>query len=319
MRAQSLCWRRTAVSYIHIHVKGGEPLADAKTPLFPTPARRAGKFYGSSFVVCGELAALRNGRPAAGGRLPQQGARGRSGGREEDAAGGRRLHPAGEDPERVDAAAHRSLGHREAAERPRHRGGAADGGAQVREGQGGGAAQRQGRQGRLGAACPRCRSPCAMARLALTRWPAALRRRAAVPLGRWGEGLRHAHQPPAFEPPGSTPLDLARERREALGAGAAEEGEEGREKQAAGRTRRPRPTRLSPRGAAQQPALVPRARALGPALSTAPGPSATDLPALLFTFAPQPTDPPAPALLLHLPRRKVDRIIEWLQNGVMAG
>ena len=126
-----------------------------------------------------------------------------------------------------------------------------------------------------------------------------------MPLGRWGEGLRHAHQPPAFEPPGSTPLDLARERREALGAGAAEEGEEGREKQAAGRTRRPRPTRLSPRGAAQQPALVPRARARGPALSTAPGPSATDL--------------PAPALLLHLPRRKVDRIIEWLQNGVMAG
>ena len=126
-----------------------------------------------------------------------------------------------------------------------------------------------------------------------------------MPLGRWGEGLRHAHQPPAFEPPGSTPLDLAWERREALGAGAAEEGEEGREKQAAGRTRRPQPTRLSPRGAAQQPALAPRARARGPALSAAPGPSATDPPALFS--------------LLHRPRRKVDRIIEWLQNGVMAG
>ena len=53
MRAQSVCWRRTAVSYIHIHVKGGEPLAGVETPLFPTPARRAGKSLRQRFRCVG--------------------------------------------------------------------------------------------------------------------------------------------------------------------------------------------------------------------------------------------------------------------------
>jgi hypothetical protein len=109
----------------------------------------------------------------------------------------------------------------------------------------------------------------------------------------------------AFKPPGSTPLDLVKERREALGGGGSgvgEEGEEGKLKPAAGSTRRPRPHAC--------PSVAP--------LSSVP----------LFLGRPSPAERlrRLPGLCndpLHfsfrLPRRRLDRIIEWLEKGVNAG
>ena len=100
----------------------------------------------------------------------------------------------------------------------------------------------------------------------------------------------------AFQPPGSTPLDLAKERRDALGGGGGEEGEEGKEKQAAGSTRRPRPRAC--------PSVAPLSSLplfLGPGLGFHLGSTTT------------------PCISFHLPRRKLDRIVEWLEKGVLAG
>lgn len=147
------------------------------------------------------------------------------------------------------------------------------------------------------------------AAMALTRWPAALRRRAAVPVGKGGRarGTRTSLRPfnrqarRRWTWRGSVVRRWVRvlQRR-------ARRAEKSKRRVARGGPGRHACARVAPRSSPPSslgPALV--ARRSRPHLGPQPGPSATD--------------PPAPALLLHLPRRKVDRIIEWLEKGVLAG